>query len=330
MHLKFGIFILVIMSSVLLNATTKLSPTQILTLQNNIVSVKLIKDTLLIGTDFGEVLRLDKDENTPIVITKLPNIASYHNDSYAPKVYSLDFLNEKFLILSEGAFGTKDLFLFYDDILHPLKGLNNLSIKKVAFINDNQVFLGLSSNEIILYDLKTQKIIYKKQLSEASFADFALDLELGRYVLSCESGILYYGEIQSGKVIQELEGANKDNVYQVKMARNSDIVKFLAAGQDRHIGIYTLNLKTNVNTFKSLDADFLVYSVGLSNNGKIGAYMVNEQSDIQVFDIESFTPLCILSGHKSLLNNIIFATSTKIISSEDGKNILMWEISNAK
>ena len=74
------------------------------------------------------------------------------------------------------------------------------------------------------------------------------------------------------------------------------------------------------------EADFLVYSVGLSLDGKIGAYMKNEMSDIAVFEINGGKEMAILKGHKNLLNSIIFIDDKNIVSAEDGKNILFWKL----
>lgn len=300
------------------------APIQSIVLERNIISMQRFKDSILIGNDFGEVLELNKSHVRNLV--KLQNIASFYADSYSPKVYSIDRVGNKILILSEGNHGNKELFIFENEILHSLNISEFPGVKKVAFVNENQIFLGLASNEIILYDLEKEVVIYKKQLSEAPFSDFSLDLKLRRYVLSCESGILYYGDINSGDVIAKLEGANKDNVYQVKMAHFDNNVRFITAGKDRKVGLYLLNLKTEKIKFNTIDAEFLVYSVGLSKDGKIGAYMQDEEGNIRVFDIDTQNPFAVLKGHTKLLNNIIFLDSTHIVSSEDGRKILFWEI----
>ncbi len=307
-------------------AEIQVAPKQKIELENNIITMNLAQNKLLVGTDLGEILELDIREQKPKLLIKIPNIASFYSQSYAPKVHSVDRIGEKILVLSEGDYGGKKLYMLENGVLKSLQDVEFPSVKKVAFVDENSIFLGLSSNEIILYDLKSQTISYRKQLSEAPFSDFALDLERGRYVVACESGILYYGEIQSGKVIKELEGVNKDNVYQVRMAHTGEYGYFITAGQDRQVALYTLSLKDNKESFYGLRTDFLVYSVGLSQEGRIlGAYMKNEQSDIQIFDVVSRESIVTLRGHENLLNTMIFIDSSHLISSEDGKNILIWE-----
>ena len=69
------------------NAEAKVrKPQKIITLQNNIVVTNLVGDSLLIGTDFGEVLELKLEESSPKLLVKLLDIASFYAESYAPKV----------------------------------------------------------------------------------------------------------------------------------------------------------------------------------------------------------------------------------------------------
>lgn len=307
-------------------ASQVILPSKILTLENNIVVTNLVGDSLLIGTDFGEVLEFKIGEDIPKLLVKLPNITSFYEESYAPKVYSVDRLNDRILIHSEGDYGSKNLFIFSKGHLERLPNTDSLNIKKAAFVDREKIFLGLASNEIILYDIKNNQVLYRKQLSEASFSDFVLDAQKVNYVVACESGILYFGMVSNGEVIAEIEGENKDNVYQVKLARLGEVVSLITAGQDRKMGLYHFNMQTKQSNSYGIKADFLIYSVGISEDSTLGAFMQNEKSEIVVFQIASKQVVALLKGHSSLLNNIIFISSKQIISSEDGKNILIWNL----
>ena len=118
-------------------------PQKKIVLENNIVVTHLIKNSLLIGTDFGEVLELRLEESSPKLLTKLPDIASFYAESYAPKVYSVDRLGEQVLIHSEGNFGTKNLFIFSKGSLEMLPNMESLNIKKAAFVDEKRIFWGL-------------------------------------------------------------------------------------------------------------------------------------------------------------------------------------------
>lgn len=305
-----------------LESVFAISPFYQLSLKNNIIDMNYIDNKILVGTDFGEVVEINFDSEFQNIsqktLVELPHISNFFGDSYPPKVFSVDFFDQRFLIDSEGSDGKKNLFIFGEKLEKlPL----TLNVKKAAFVDKDKIFLGLVSNEIVLYDLKNNKVLYQKQLSEATFSDFILSEDRTRFLVSCESGILYYGEVLSGEILEELSGLNKDNVYEAKMALGQNGLVVITAGQDRKAGVY---LKDSRSYTK--EAEFLVYSVGLSPSGEIGAYMKNEMSDIAVFKIVNKEDIAILHGHKSLLNSIIFVDDKRIISAEDGKNILFWKL----
>lgn len=308
----------------LVGSAFAISPIYELRLKNNIMDMNLVGNRLFVGTDFGEVVEVGfkvSEEGfqtiTQKTLVELPPIRNFFEDSYPPKVFSVDFFEGRLLIDSEGSDGTKNLFIFEKSLEKLPIALN---VKKAAFVDKDRIFLGLVSNEIVLYDLKNGEILYQKQLSEATFSDFILSEDRTRFLVSCESGILYYGAVASGEILGEFSGLNKDNVYESKMASGKNGLVIIAAGQDRRAGVY-LEGQNYV-----MEAEFLVYSVGLSPSGELGAYMKNEMSDIVVFRISDKQEIAVLQGHKSLLNSIIFVDNKNLVSAEDGKNILFWKL----
>ncbi|WP_104722479.1 WD40 repeat domain-containing protein [Helicobacter mesocricetorum] len=321
--------ILLLLVSVFTFAKT-ITPSYELNINHNIISMDLIEGRLFVATDFGEVLEINFDQTLKNVkehtIVKLPNIRGFFDDFYAPKVFSVDVYKDKYLINSEGSQGTKNLFIF-DGKLALIFGVeNSLNIKKAVFVNEQQIFLGLVSNEILLYDLKYSKVLYRKQLSEARFSDFVLSEDRKYFLSTSESGILYYGKTQDGEILQTFEEVNKDNVYEVKMEKDSmGNITIITAGQDRRVGVYFLDTHQR-KQFYIKESEFLVYSVGLSENASRGAYTKNENSDIIVFDIKSKEEIAHLKGHTSLLNSIVFINDSILISSEDGRRVLFWKL----
>ncbi len=126
--------------------------------------------------------------------------------------------------------------------------------------------------------------------------------------------------------MQTFEEVNKDNVYEVKMKKDSmgnNII--ITAGQDRKVGVYFLDSQQK-RQFYIKESEFLVYSVGLNENASRGAYTKNENSDIIVFDIKSKEEVAYLKGHTNLLNSILFINDTILVSSEDAQRILFWKL----
>ncbi|CAM2780869.1 WD40 repeat domain-containing protein [Helicobacter burdigaliensis] len=296
-----------------------------LELDENVTTLIEDNGVLLAGSDNGSIYAIKWEKDTQKFkaskIFQLEKIHNYFGENIYPKIFSLDVLDNQILILSQGDDGGKNLFIYGEKLIQIFSSKDSLNIKKAGFVDKKHLFLALASNEIMLYDLENKNNLYQKQISEASFSDFSLSEDRKEFIASCESGILYYGNTQNGEIIKTYEDANKDNVYQVKMAQNKLGEKvFVSAGQDRVVGIYT------DKSSKKLQADFLVYSVGINKEATKIAYPFNENSDIRVYDLLEDKEVKRLKTHQNMLNNIIFLEEKWLVSAEDGKNIYFWNL----
>jgi len=192
------------------------------------------------------------------------------------------------------------------------------AIIKARFIDKDHILFGFLSNEVALYDIKTKKELYRTQLSESKFSDFALNDNKTKAVFACESGILSIVDTHSGKVQKELKGQNLDNVYKVDF--KGDVVS--AAGQDRRAAIYSASSGNG----SYIQGNFLIYATGLSPSTKLVAFAMNEQNDIMIYDTNTKTLKYTLKGQKSTLNSIIFATEDKLYSSSDDSSVMIWQL----
>ncbi|PZT49055.1 hypothetical protein B6S12_00210 [Helicobacter valdiviensis] len=301
------------------------SATHKIELEENITSMVNFDKELLVATDSGSVYAIEwKEDFLELKVNKIIQLEKIHNffgEDVLPKIFSLDKLEDRLLILSQGDDGGKNLLIYKESLRQVFSSKDALNIKKASFLDKKHIFLALASNEIILYDLEDKKTKYQKQLSEASFSDFSLSENRKEFILGCESGILYYGDTYSGEILKTYEGINKDNVYQVKMAQNKQGEKvFVSAGQDRVVGVYT------DKSSKKLEADFLVYSIGVDKEAIKVAFPFNEKSDIRVYDLIENKEIEKLQGHQNLLNSIIFLNEEWLVSAEDGKNIYFWKL----
>lgn len=278
-------------------------------------------DFLYVATDNGKIDVFNtktKQKNKSITV---PNVKDFMGDEIPAKIYSVDVLeNEnRILIVSQGKGGFRDVYVFENNALNKILDANEnkMMIRKARFINGYQILFALMSSEIILFDLANNKEIYKNQISTSTFSDFVLSEDLKSYITSDESGIIRKFETSSGKLIKEFKGENVDNVYQVDFKNNV----IIGAGQDRRVSVYQ-----NINSSYYLQSDFLVYSVGLSPSGKLGAYQKNEENEIAIFDIESKNILKTLPGHQTTLTKLLFISESELISSSDDPEILFWKL----
>jgi WD40 repeat protein len=195
---------------------------------------------------------------------------------------------------------------------------DKMMIKKARWLSENRILLGLLGNDLILFDTDVEGIIRKINISPYTFSDFSLDGN-GHFAYTAdESGIVHKIDLETFKVVGEYSGVNVDNIYQL-VYRNKMVI---TAGQDRRVGI--INTATEYHYF--LQKDFLVYSVGLCNDGTIGACCASEENNIAVFSVSNGKTFALLKGHESVVGKMIFSDNNTLISGGDDGNLIVWKI----
>ncbi len=296
-----------------------LTPQKEIKMSGNVMDIQIFDNILYAATDAGTLEAYDIKDNKHLEVIQLKKIHDFMGDLMYPKVYSVDAINNKKLLLAEGEHGAREIYINENNTTTKVIGAKDkLTINKAKFIDNSTLFLGLLSNEIVLYDLNKKKQIYKTQLSQSKFSDFALNEDKSQAVISCESGINYLVDVKSGKMIKKLEGGNKDNVFKVDFKNG----KVSAAGQDRIGAVYDLKSK-NIQTFK---APFLIYATGLSPDATKSAYAFGLDNEIAVFNLSTNSKEYNLKGQKSTLNSIVFYDNNTIYSGSDDKYIMKWSL----
>jgi len=288
--------------------------------QGNVIDIVVSEGKLYAGTDAGKLNIFEIDTKKIIKTIQLKQIEDFMGDLYNPKIFSVDITpnQKRILILAEATGGTRELFIYENEKLKKIiPNTMRLFIKKAKFIDNDKILFALLSNEIILYDLPTGKFLYRKQLSLSTFSDFMLDETHKKAAVTCESGKVFYIDVGNGKILKTLKGANVDNVYKIDMKKD----KLITAGQDRRVGIYNLD-----GSYKFLKANFLVYSVALSPDAKIGAYAMDEQNNIGIIDTTTLELKFKLVGQGSTLNTILFVGNKHLFSASDDPYILEWRL----
>ncbi|WP_419763884.1 MAG: WD40 repeat domain-containing protein [Arcobacter sp.] len=247
----------------------------------------------------------------------LPKITDFMGDIIDSKIYSVDVLNNKVLILSQGKKGGRNIDIYENGKLtNIISDKKRLFIGRAKFINEDKIIFSLLSNQLFLYDLKQKKNIYSKQISQSRFSYFSLDEKKEKIVIADESGNLQLLNVSSGEVIKTFKNQNLDNVFQIDFKND----KILTAGQDRRAVFYSKN------QIYYKESAFLIYSCALNRLGNLGAYSSNENNDVTVFDTSSKIDLFKLTGNKMTLSKIIFLNSNEIFIASDDKNINYYKL----
>lgn len=279
-------------------------------------------DTLYAATNNGTIEIFIISQKKKIEQIDLPKIKDFAGDMIAPKLFSVDKLerNDNLLIVAQGEGGFTDIYLI--DKKRNFKKIKSaqthkLIAKRAVFEDRQTILIGLMSNELILCNISSEKPIYKIQLGTSVFSDFTID-KTRAIVTTCEeSGKLRFINIRTGKTIKVFSGENKDNVYKVAYAN----LTFVTAGQDRKVAVYKFSGESY-----AIEADFLIYSVGISQDGQFAAYPFNEKNHIQVFNTKTKQKIAVLEGQKSTLTKIYFLNNNTLITASEDNNILVWEI----
>lgn len=288
---------------------------------NGTVKDMVLSDTLLlIGTDNGMVQVYDYGQHTFTKNIMLPKVKDFTGDTVPARVFSVDKIAQKYLLLSDsGKGGYVNLWVHENnESKQLLKAEDKIAAIKARFVSKEHILLGLLSNEAVLYDISKHKNLFRVQLSESKFSDFALNEEKTQAVFSCESGVLNVIDTQTGKILKVLQGQNVDNVYKVDFKQG--IVS--AAGQDRRGTLY--DVSTGKGTY--IEGHFLIYATAMSPSAKKVAFAMDEQNNITIYNRTTKSTIAILKGQKSTLNTILFKDENTLFSASDDNTVMMWKL----
>ena len=308
--------------SILLNIVwgKDLTPTLKIDVNESVKDMVLTGSTLVMGTDGGKLKAYNLDEKKFTKIIQLPKIKDFMGESMDTRVSSVDYLDGKYLMLSDsGVGGYSDLRVNENNkTLDIFTEKDKLALVEAKFIDNSNILVAFLSNEAALYNLTTKKFIYRVQLNGSKFSDFALNRDKTLAAFACESGEIIIIEPKSGKIVKHLNGINLDNVFKVDIKK--DIVA--TAGKDRKAGWY--NLSTGKKDF--IQANFFIYATALSPDASMAAFAMDENNNITIVNLSSKSKPFLLKGQKSTLNTIIFKDNSTVFAASDDTFVSMWKL----
>lgn len=312
--------IIALLLTVVYVSASVLSPVQEIVVDGTTKDMVLKGKELLIGTDSGVLQVYDYEAKIFTHTITLPPVKDFVGDTIPPRVFSIDKIEERYLLLSDsGKGGYGNLWMHENNVTTQLLShTDKTAAIKARFVNKEQILLGLLSNEAVLFDVEKKKEIFRVQLSESKFSDFALNEEKTQAVYACESGVLNVIDTKTGKVLNVLKSVNVDNVYKVDYKQG--IVS--GAGQDRRGALYDVAMGTGTY----IEGSFLIYATGLSPSAKKVAFAMDEKNNISIYNRSSKSKIVELRGQKSTLNTIIFKDENVLFSSSDDNMVMMWEL----
>ena len=275
---------------------------------------------VILTTDNGTIETFDLKSGKKIRQIRLPEMKDFMGDPIPSKAYSIDQLNNRLLVVTQGNHGFRNVLMYEGSNQKKLidAGRDKMLVKKARFIDSRRVLLGMLSNEIMLYDSENNKVVYNLPVSAYTFSDFCLSEDRKHVFTADESGIVHKIDVLAGKITEEYTSCNVDNVYKLQF-RNGTII---TAGQDRRVGVY----RTVTGSHYYLQKNFLVYCVGLNPDGTTGAFTADEENAITLFDIATKRELYKLNGHRSVVTRIEFVDDKTVISGAEDDYLILWKI----
>ena len=287
----------------------------------NVTDIIYDNNLLYVATDIGIIEIFDVNTKKQIKKITLPIITDFVGDEIKPKIFDIDLnsSSNELIIVSQaqGGFSNVHLYKTKKDLVQIIDKQQRFMIKRAMYLNNNEIILGLLSNEIVRFDIRNKKVVYQKQISSYTFSDLCLSSKKTRIVSSDESGLVNVLSTKDGKLIYSHEGENLDNVYKIDYKGNT----IATAGQDRRLGIYLLH------PFSSyyIESSFLIYSVALSPSGEKVAYLSDEDNNITIRNTRNKTVLTKLEGHSAIVNSMAFVTESAMFTAADERIIYYWE-----
>jgi len=314
------IFIALLMCIVWVKGAMVLFPVVEIPVNGTTKDMVLRDDELLIGTDSGVLQIYDHEAKVFTQTIALPKVKDFVGDMIPPRVFSVDKIEERYLLISDsGKGGYVNLWIHENNVTTQLLShTDKIAAIKARFVTKEHILLGLLSNEAVLFDTQSKKELFRVQLSESKFSDFALNEAKTQAVYACESGVLDVIDTKTGKSLKELKSVNVDNVYKVDFKQG--IVS--GAGQDRRGALYDVVMGTGTY----IEGSFLIYATGLSPSAKKVAFAMDEKNNISIYSRTSKSKIAELQGQKSTLNTIIFKDENTLFSSSDDETIMMWKL----
>jgi len=316
---KFKNLLLLALTTTTLFSASVIKPSKQFDADGAVIDIVVSNDNIYTSTDVSVVDIFDLNSFKKKKSITLPKIKDFMGDTIDAKIYSVDVLKDEILILSQGEHGFRNVDIYKNGKLNSVISIKDkLYIAKTKFLNDHTILLGLLSNDIISYNIKTKKQNWTIQASGSKFSNFVLNEDKSEVVVCDESGDLKIIDTKNGKIKKILSGKNLDNVFQADY-KNHIII---TAGQDRRSVVY--NLKTDSSYYKT--ANFLIYSAGLSPSGKIGAYASDENNNVTLFNTQTKSKIGVFGENKMTISNILFLNEKEFFITSDDDTINYYKL----
>jgi WD40 repeat protein len=300
-------FLITALFFVTLFAKGLIEPVYKFELQSGLATDVVVSDNkLYIANDSGKIFLFDMQSKKELETISVGKIHDFMGDEVDSKIFNLDLIAKKILILSQDDGGYSRVHIYEDgNLTQVISSKDHYNIIKAKFIDENTIVMALISNDVLSYDITTHHVNWTTQASMSKFSSLALSDDKKQVAVADESGDVHLLSTKDGSKSKTLSGENVDNIFGIDF-RGTTI---LTGGQDRRAAVY--NLKNSQHYHKM--ADFFVYGVGLSPSGKIGAYSFDMQNNVALFDTANEESIAKFKATGAVVNSIYFINENEFL-----------------
>jgi len=313
------IILITFLVAVTLFASKMQEPVHIFKTSDLVTDVLSKKGLLYAANDSGSIDVFSIKTTKRVEHIELSKIKDFMGDEIGSKIFSIDLLDDKLLILSQDSGGYSRVQIYADKQLHSIISRDDmLNIIKAKYIDDETILLALISNDIISYNIKNKKKNWTVQASMSKFSNFALNHDKTKVAIADESGDVHLISTKEGKIIDTLKGQNVDNIFAIDFSHNVVIT----GGQDRRVGVYHIGSSNSYHK----SSNFFVYGVGLSPSSKIGAYSCDMDNNIELFETSNGESLGKFAGNKKVVSSIYFLDEKSFFVNSADKEVRFFKL----
>lgn len=304
-----------------------LAPTHVYEANGGVTDIVASKGKIYVSTQASCVNIYDLVTKELVQTISIPKIKDFMGDTIDAKVYNVDVYKDKVLLTAQGSKGFREVHIYQNNKLTtPITIEQKLYIAKARFIDADTILFSLLGNQMYLYSLKENKVLWKIDVKakdadfNSTFSDFTLNENRTVAVVADESGDLKIVDIKKAEVVKILAGRNLDKVFKVDYKNNT----IITAGQDGKCVVY--NLKKNSDYYLRKKHWFLIYGAGLSPSAKLGAYSSDEQNNVTVFKTSTQSEMYKLTNNIMTLSSILFISEDELFVTTDSNKFNYYKL----
>lgn len=281
-------------------------------LNSNLTAICKYKDKLFVGTNSADLFSINiKDKSLKKILT-LDKIENYYTSNENSTIYNIDVLDNALLIVNEGNFGYKNINLYKNNTLYKYD-FNISDINKAFFINEKEIMISTIGSEVKIINIENNNTLKSIKLSESTLKDLVLNEKKDEFVVGFESGEVIVFDIKNWNIKHKFD-SHKDGIYQLDFKKS----KIISCSTDKNI-----NLIIN-NKIKSIKENFLIYSCSLNENGTLAAYANNENSLVNIINLQDYK--IIKSFKNDFSTEFIIFLDDEIVNAGYENKIVFWSL----